>query len=149
MRKSINVFYWDGMKNFGDALNPIIAEKIFNTPIKNSTPQNCEAVFIGSLLDDFLYAKFIPWYKFSSKNKDTKVKIWGTGFIDNKNKYVKRPFNLSETFFRNVEVYAVRGKYSKNRLEKITKQCLNNTVLGDPGLLASMLISNSKCEKKI
>lgn len=148
MKNKLKVFYWDGMKNFGDALNPLIAQKIFNIPIEKSSPKDCEAVFIGSLLDDFLYDKFFPWYKLSIKYYKKPVKIWGTGFIDNINKYTKRPFNLNETYFRNAEVYAVRGWYSKKRLEKIFNKNLDNIVLGDPGLLAPMLINIENIEKK-
>lgn len=148
IEKSIKVFYWDGMKNFGDALNPLISNKIFNVPIEISEPKSCEAVFIGSLLDDFLYKGAFPWYKLSKRYSKESLKIWGTGFINDSNKYVKRHFNLKETYFRTAEVFAVRGLYSKRRLEKILNKNLNNVTIGDPGLLASMLVDSSNVEKK-
>ena len=148
IEKSIKVFYWDGMKNFGDALNPLISKKIFNVPIEISEPKSCEAVFIGSLLDDFLYKGVFPWYKLSKRYSKEPLKIWGTGFINDSNKYVKRHFNLKETYFRTAEVFAVRGLYSKRRLEKILNKSLNDVTIGDPGLLASMLVDSSNIEKK-
>lgn len=146
--KVIKVFYWDGMKNFGDALNPLISKIIFDVPIEISEPKSCEAVFIGSLLDDFLYEKVFPWFKLSKHYSKEPLKIWGTGFINDINKYVKRPLNLNETYFRNAEVFAVRGLYSKKRLEKILKRNLKGIAVGDPGLLSSMLIDTSCIEKK-
>lgn len=148
MKNKLKVFYWDGMKNFGDALNPLITQNIFKIPIEKSSPKDCDAVFIGSLLDDFLYNRIFPWYKFNIKYQKKPVKIWGTGFIDDINKYIKRPFNLKETYFRNIEVYAVRGLYSKKRLEDMFNKNLDNIVIGDPGLLAPLLVNTKEIEKK-
>lgn len=144
----IKVFYWDGMPNFGDALNPIISKQIFNVQIEKSEPETCEAVFIGSLLDDFLYKGFLPLYKLSNRYSKKALKIWGAGFINDVNKYVKRPLNLKETYFRTADVCALRGNYSKIRLEKILNTNLSSVVIGDPGLLASFLIDVNKIEKK-
>lgn len=119
-------------KNFGDMLNINIANLFGINPIQTS-PENCEAVFISSLLDDFLYRDI---FKFSSKFKDTwnkpPLKIWGTGFIAKENAFIKRKMCLPETYFRRAEIFAVRGLHSRNRLEKILKQDLSNIPLGDP-----------------
>lgn len=50
-------------KNFGDMFNRNIANLFDINPIQTS-PENCEAVFIGSPLDGFLYRDV---FKFSSK----------------------------------------------------------------------------------
>ena len=137
------------MPNFGDALNPIICKKIFNIDVEYSDPTRCEASFIGSLLDDFLYPdRFEFPFLFLKKKLSPTVKIWGTGFILDKNKFIQRPKNLPETYFRNVEIYAVRGLFSKARLEKILNKSLDDVCIGDPGLLANELIENNNIEKK-
>lgn len=137
----IKVFYWDGMPNFGDALNPLICKNVFNTPIQIANERECDAVFIGSLLDDFLTDKV-----FFHREKKV-LKIWGSGFINDVNKYRKRPFSLPEKYFRKADVLAVRGKYSKHRLEKILNRSLD-CVLGDPGILAPLLVDTSSIKKK-
>lgn len=53
--RSVNVYYWLGVPNFGDALNIPISKELFGIDIMKSTPQECEATFLGSTLDDFLF----------------------------------------------------------------------------------------------
>lgn len=139
--KNINVFYWLDEPNFGDMLNYNICKNLFNVEILESTPQDCEATFIGSLLDCFLYKKIFKTNKSYIQNYNKEpVKIWGTGFIDDKNQRVKRKFNLPEIFFRRMEIFALRGKYSKYRIESILQKQLGNILLADPGILAPKLI---------
>ncbi len=142
--KNIKLFYFesDSIKNFGDMLNIDICRKLFNVNPVFSPPLECEAAFIGSLLDDFLYGKtkklsmkfFRPYFK-------TPVQIWGSGFIADENQYIKRKYNLKETFNRRFNCHAVRGKLSLERLKKIDKlQNFNKTIIGDSGLLISFLL---------
>lgn len=146
MKKNIvKLYYWDGMPNFGDALNPIICKKIFGIEVQKSGPEDCDASFIGSLLDDFLSPNLFSCNKESGLPA---VQIWGSGFIGPANTIVKRPFNLSERYFRSAEVHAVRGMSSKGRLERIIGRPLENCVVGDPGLLASMLVDVTHIKKK-
>lgn len=80
-------------------LNINIANLFGINPIQTS-PENCEAVFIGSLLGDFLYRDI---FQFSSKFKDNwnkPLKIWGTGFIAKDNASIKRKMCLPETYFQ-------------------------------------------------
>lgn len=58
------------------------------------------------------------------------------------------PTNTQETFIRPLEVYAVRGFKTKERLERIFQTNLTGIALGDPGLLASTLINIDKTPKK-
>lgn len=147
--KKVKVFYWIGQRNFGDMLNIDIPQKLFGIDSVLSSPEECEASFIGSLLDDFLYKGI---FKFGCKYKRVyekpPVKVWGTGFITKENCYVKRLFNLPETNFRRLDCYAIRGKESLKRIKKIyPKQKFDDVVVGDPGLLSSFLIKKN-CEKK-
>lgn len=143
-KRILKLYYWDGMPNFGDALNPLLCKQLFDIEVQRSDPKSCDASFIGSLLDDFLSPNL-----FSRKagNAPSAVKIWGSGFIGPMNTVVRRPFGLVEKYFRDVEVYAVRGKNSKSRLEKILNRSLEGCVIADPGLLVSMLVDTANVKK--
>ncbi|MGN1152904.1 MAG: polysaccharide pyruvyl transferase family protein [Candidatus Gastranaerophilaceae bacterium] len=146
--KNIKVFYWLGEPNFGDMLNIDICREIFNINPVETCPEDCEAVFIGSVLDDFLYKHTFKYTKkFQNLYNQEPIRIWGSGFITSQNKFVKRKFNLPETYFRRFQAYAVRGLESRNRLEAIQNQKLNNVPLGDPGLLASLLLKKQPTKK--
>jgi len=146
--KKIKVFYWLGKPNFGDALNIDICRKLFDIDPIISTPEECEATFIGSTLDDFLYNLRMK-NKYKKYYYSVPVKIWGSGFITDRNKFCYRPFNLPEQYFRRVSVYALRGELSLKRLEAITSSDHSEVPLADPGLLVSDIIDNkTSIEKK-
>ncbi len=138
--KEIKLFYWLDVQNFGDALNIDVCEKLFNIKAVKALPQDCEATFIGSTLDDFLFRGVKFFNKNYRKCYDLEpVKIWGSGFISPPNTFCKRYFHTSEQYFRKAEVYAVRGEKSQKRLKAIDGVDFKSTVLADPGLLASEL----------
>lgn len=147
--KAVNVFYWLGSPNFGDMLNIDICKKLFSVNPVETSPKECEATFIGSTLDDFLYKRAFKFTRqYRSLFAKEPVKIWGSGFITGENKFVKRKWNLPETYFRRFKCVAVRGRLSLERLKKIDKkQNFDNVILGDPGLLAPRLLSG-KPDKK-
>ena len=92
------------------------------------------AVFIGSILQNFL----------ATPNKTScniPLKVWGSGFI-------MPSSGAQETLTRPLEVYAVRGLKTKERLERIFQTKLTGIALGDPGLLAGALINANKTPKK-
>lgn len=146
--KNINLYYWDGAPNFGDQLNIDICKNIFHVNPICVSPDECEAAFVGSLLDDFLctgkdselYQKYFDLLP--------PVEIWGAGFIAGKNKFLKRPFYKHEHYFRKISLHAVRGYKSLRRLEKIFHCEFPNVTVSDPGLLVSELLNTSKTEKK-
>lgn len=146
--RNINLYYWDGAPNFGDQLNVDICKHLFNIDPICTSPEKCEAAFIGSLLDDFLCddrksESFQMYFEESCP-----VKVWGAGFIAGKNKFLKRPFYKKEFYFRKVSLYAVRGKKSLRRLEKIFGKKYPETIIGDPGLLVSELLNLANISKK-
>lgn len=146
--RDIKVYYWLGQPNFSDKLNIDICHNLFSINPVETCPQDCEATFIGSVLDDFLYKKIFRFSRTYNKLiKKDPINIWGSGFIADKNCYVKRPFRLPEVYYRRANVYTVRGVYSKNRLQNILKKDLTNVVVGDPGLLASHLLSKEPVKK--
>lgn len=145
--KDVKVWYWLGEPNFGDMLNADICRELFNINAIPVGPEDCEASFIGSVLDDFLYGKVLFDKKHRILFKQPAVNVWGSGFICDKNLFIKRKFGLQERFFRRINVSAVRGTLSKKRLEKITGKDLSNVITGDPGLLADRLLK-TKPKKK-
>ena len=147
--KDIKVFYWLGEPNFGDMLNIEICRNIFKVNPVEAQPEYCEAVFIGSVLDDFLYPNIFKNDNYIKLYNQDPVKIWGSGFITEKNGFIKRKLLLPELFFRRIEVYSVRGLYSLLRLKKISKTSIDCSVLADPGLLASFLIEKNEKKYKI
>lgn len=145
--KDVRVWYWLDEPNFGDMLNANICKDIFDVNAIPVGPEECEAAFIGSVLDDFLYPEVFINKKHKKLLNEQVVNVWGSGFICDKNQFIKRPCGLPERYFRKVKVHAVRGLLSKKRLEKITHANLHDVVIGDPGLLADRLLK-SVPEKK-
>lgn len=135
--KYIKLYYYKNAINFGDRLSVDICKNIFNIETTYTEPQNCEAAFIGSILENFLQENNNP-IKYLKKP----VKIWGSGFICPE----KFPESKS-TLKRRLKIYALRGRLSQKRMEKIYNQKLD-TPLGDPGLLAEKLIDFRNIKKE-
>jgi len=110
-KKIIPVCYFNEVPNVGDALNVELIEfisnkKVVKTPSTKIFKHLCG---VGSVL--------------SSMNHNSIV--WGSGFISE---------NAIEQVVSLGDVRAVRGYYSKNKLQEKFKQSLN-VALGDPALL--------------
>lgn len=100
-------FRWARTPNWGDALNPIIIEKLSGTrPIYDS--KNPNYLCIGSILQ---------WAKDNTK-------VWGTGIIRSKDIITYKP-----------HFFAVRGPLTRNLLLQQNIDCPD--VYGDPALLYS------------
>ncbi len=131
----IKLLYFNAERNFGDELNVLIAKKMFCIDVVPEGGKKADAIFIGSLLQSLTVNKNPRFWKNLFrifKKKKRPINVWGSGFISAPagREYLPRPLN----------VYAVRGKYSLDRLKKLTHKSLDNAVLGDPGLLASRFI---------
>lgn len=145
--KNINTYFFDNNSNFGDALNREILLKLFDINPIPVQPNKAQLVCIGSVLDSFLHGSS-DLKLFVKKIMYPKVHVWGTGFIDQENSRVKRSDNKHETFTKKTQIHALRGKLTLKRVEKILNKDLSEIVLGDPGLLASKLISQTEVRKK-
>ena len=137
--KTIKLYFFEQHPNFGDLLNIEIPKVLFGYDVQNTDPKECDAVFIGSLLQRFVTKKRFSLQRFRWL-LHSPVKIWGTGFISAPN---GRQFTK-----RKLDIRAVRGKLSLERLRKITGKNLDDVIIGDPGLLSSYLIDASKIKKK-
>ncbi|GHV41693.1 hypothetical protein FACS189490_09100 [Clostridia bacterium] len=133
MNKIIKVSY-PLIPNMGDRLNELIIRNLFGFEIQSSNSIIAELSAIGSGLKAFT----LTGGKLSKARKLIigpflpPVKIWGTGFIDYSEKDMP--------FFRKMDFYAVRGKLSLLRVEKLIKRKLD-IPLGDGGILAGELIN--------
>jgi hypothetical protein len=127
----IGLYFYD-FPNFGDMLNVEIS-KLLGIDIQHAEKEDADAMFIGSLLSGFTNGD-----EYLSSRA---IKVWGTGFI-------RPPSTFPEKLRRPLDVYAVRGRATLERLRNITGEKFENVALGDPGLLASRLIDAAKMEKK-
>lgn len=136
------------INNFGDVLSLEISDKLFGRKCVYADPFQCEAMFIGSILEQFLYPYNTCFHKTYLGKWKKSVQVWGTGFRANPNEIIIRPDNMKEEFYRKLNITAVRGKKTKERIEQITGKKLDNVVLGDPGLLASELLRGKQIQKE-
>lgn len=107
--------HWSRSKpNFGDALSPLICERLYGGPIAYAKIHRCDLVAQGSLLQrkkEGLLAR--------------RIAVWGTGFIE-----APRPAASKHVYA------AVRGCETRRCITNIDPQI----PLGDPGLLVHLLL---------
>lgn len=136
-----NSLFYCKCDNFGDELN----NYIFNLGKIKTYPLNkneAEILGIGSLLDFFLFDK-------NSKFIKKPMYIFSTGFGFEEGGFFHNPdIILPEQLNRKMIPYAIRGKLSLKRLQKLLPPFFENVVIGDGGLLASYLIDATKIKKK-
>ena len=133
--------YWCNIDNFGDALNPYLFKELAHIDVENSSLPNAEIIGIGSLLDNCLVDKY-------TTKKNCLKRIFSSGFGFEEGGFFHNPdIILPEKLAYAVKCYALRGKLTQGRIEKLTgKKC--EAVLGDAGLLSSYLIDKSKVPVK-
>lgn len=111
--------YWStslqqGRRNFGDWLSPVLCELLSGRQIVHARPNRCDLVAVGSILA-----------KVKNRFWNRTIDIWGPGLIEDIG-----PFRCPH------RVHAVRGWLTARRM--VNQQI---TVVGDPGLLCSLLVS--------
>ncbi len=143
-QKNINMetrklYYYRYNNNFGDILN-IDLLKFFNQNIKWTNKYKCDVIAIGSLLGSLITDNLT----FKDKKNlffSKPLIIYGSGFV--------REETEKEYLLRKVEVKAVRGFLSLERLKKMKyAQIDKNVAIGDPGLLVSKIFDVTNMEKK-
>ena len=136
----IGLYYYSGTPNFGDSLNIDIFRRMFGIEVEKHDSEHCDIVAVGSLLESFVINPH-NWAAVFDKYLIPHMFVWGTGFIGSQ-KYD------NERLSRCIDVRAVRGHLTLERLKKITSKPLENVVVADPGLLASRLFDTHNIEKK-
>jgi pyruvyltransferase len=136
------MFVWEGIENFGDILNKIIFEKLFEKKfIFTQNKYETEIIAIGSILNMFMYSRLMEkrvWQFFRKLEKRiNKIVVLGSGF-----KYEPEKCQ----FLRTMDFKIVRGKLTEQILRK--NDLINQDImLGDLGLLSSYLF-NTKSDAK-
>ncbi|MBT8037057.1 MAG: polysaccharide pyruvyl transferase family protein [Verrucomicrobiae bacterium] len=119
--KEIKLYWSHSKPNFGDAMSPLICERLSGRSVVHASKRTCDLVAVGSLLDRFKERFFHP-----------RVNVWGTGFIEDGQPRSSR-----------FHYHAVRGRYS---VDLVRGQSINT--FGDPGLLADVLWPELRGGKK-
>lgn len=112
------MYYWQGKKNFGDLLGPLLVSHFCHLPVDRSEAADSELVVVGSILEH------LP--------KDWSGIIAGAGLLHE----ASRPFIRGR-------VLAVRGPLTSSRIWTSDTRCAYKKydgVLADPGLLADELV---------
>lgn len=105
--------YWSRSKpNFGDAMSPMICERLAGCKVVYASRRRCDLVAQGSLL-----------HRFRERFFHRRIHVWGTGFIE------ACPARHSRFYYD-----AVRGRHSAALIQGPTIG-----TFGDPGLLADVL----------
>lgn len=104
-------------QNFGDYLSPMIVEAVSGKKVEYAPLPKADMMAIGTILANEPKAKYFGFKR--------RLHIWGSG--------CGRP---DERFSGRHHYHAVRGTETLQRIQGST----DNVALGDPGLLAEMLI---------
>ncbi|MTI63687.1 polysaccharide pyruvyl transferase family protein [Methylophaga sp.] len=122
MVKPIKLHWSQSKPNFGDALSPLICEAVSGREVIYAKPAKADMVAIGSLL-----------HRLKEGWLSHRVHVWGTGYIK------QPPVHKSRHYY-----HAIRGQLSASAISNH-----NIDTLGDPGLLAGLLLpENKRLDKK-
>jgi hypothetical protein len=140
--------YYNSNYNFGDLLNVTLLNDLFgvNNVVHESSIQKADMIAIGSLAERLIKTKpkQITIKKYLKRKYEIyttpSIEVFGTGFIK------EHDFAQIKSR-RRLNIIALRGECTKNRIDLITKR-KNKTTLGDPGLLCKELIDTTKIKKR-
>jgi hypothetical protein len=121
--------------NFGDAINPILVERLTGQKCIYAGKHSAKVVGIGSILNGFTRPRF---GKTIADLFSPSASIWTSGFI--------KEVPWHESIRKNIRFAALRGKITLARMEKIVGHKID-TQLGDGGLLFEYLIDKKPTKK--
>lgn len=139
----IRLFYHTD-PNFGDAMSPLIVERLSSQKVCASNFWKADMMAVGSVFyrgnyligdllgkDSLRYAKAMIYCAHAKMSSP--VKVWGSGFLQLPS--FKKPF-----FTRRIKVYALRGKLTRSLLDRLGLTNPSDVIpYGDPGLLYAKL----------
>ncbi len=123
----VKLYYFrhrDGSPNFGDALSPMIIERVLDRRTVWAAQTDCDLAAIGSILGGLMRRCWKRWLSL----RFSPLHIWGSGFI-------RSPETREVAAKGMLHVHAVRGHATRSGLSMPA-----GLPLGDPGLLAARLI---------
>ena len=124
--------YYCRTRNFGDALNPLIFERVLGVPVRYAKKRRAELCGIGSILDGLMASPSIV-------NMLTRVclpplHVFSSGFTFPSQKLGACPL-------RKMAVHAVRGEQTRQQLIHLGVLTAGQTVTyGDAGIFAPLLL---------
>ena len=121
--------------NFGDAMNPILIERLTGKQCVYAAKHNAEIIGIGSILNGFTRPRF---GKTIADMFSPPAAIWTSGFL--------KEVPWHEKIRKNISFAALRGKITKSRMEKIVGHEID-APLGDGGLLFGYLLDKKPPKK--
>lgn len=130
-------YYSTHHRNFGDALNPFLLERILQIPFEHSAFQNASMVGVGSLLQKCIAPRYAFFRRLAGHFKP-EMRVMSTGFI--------RAVPAGQILIRKLDVRAVRGHETRQIIEKLTGAPCTAAV-GDGGLLYPLLLDKLPAKK--
>ncbi|MCL4758101.1 MAG: polysaccharide pyruvyl transferase family protein [Rhodocyclaceae bacterium] len=112
--KPLAVHWASSKPNFGDVLSPLICARVSGREIVWAPPERCDVLALGSLMQ-----------RLKERFWTHRVHVWGSGFIDEPVPHASRHY-----------YHAVRGRLTRDAVQGLP----DDLVLGDPGLLAHLLV---------
>ncbi len=142
-KKQLSLHYYNPKKqpNFGDQLNIDLMMWLTGQPVRYAPKEQATHVGIGSLLEQFLQRKSSP------RSTEQPLSVWGTGFIASEGQHPVLKEDITGKFIRPLRLNAVRGLLTLERLRKMGLD-VSRVSIGDPGLLAKLLVPNRTGPKK-
>lgn len=127
MGEALKVYWWrldyPRQGNFGDELTPVLIRDVFGRDCTWASPELCDLAGAGSIVE----------FLVETRGTNRPV-IWGSGFMRDGDSVVSD---------RDFQICAVRGRLSKRRVAASER----TVAVGDPGLLASLLLSRIPSKK--
>lgn len=135
MKQELSTYYYTAKPNFGDALNPLLLERVFGQRITKANQSHAKLCGIGSLLEHFITRKIIRRIQ---KMFLPDLHVWSTGTL-----YPALPVG---EWRRKFKIHALRGNLTKQIMET-RMGCSINVPLGDGALLSSLIFDQPKAKK--
>ena len=111
----LKLYWYKDEPNFGDALSPVILQKLLNVEIEWTDIVSADVISIGSILHSAIV---------SGKH----IKVFGSGLLN--------PYSYYRGDVRHLDLLAVRGPITRSCIEKYSE------VYGEPGLLVRKFYSD-------
>jgi hypothetical protein len=140
----IALYYFDSSRhpNFGDRLNVDLLQRLAGRRVRSARAEDATHVCIGSLLEAFLRRQSSP------PRGGPPLAVWGAGFIAPPGQHPALQDDALEEFVRPLAIHAVRGRLTLERLRAMGED-VSGTALGDPGLLARLLLPSRPARRRI
>ncbi|MCL1920422.1 MAG: polysaccharide pyruvyl transferase family protein [Kiritimatiellaeota bacterium] len=131
--------YYCRSSNFGDALNPLIFERVLGVPVRYAKKRRATLCGIGSILDGLMASP--SFASILTRTCLSPIHVFSSGFTFASQKLGVRPL-------RKMVVHAVRGQQTRQQLVGLGVMTAEQPVAyGDAGLFAPFLLERDVPKK--